>query len=100
MSSKLDTRQIFQESFDEVVKALKVKIESTQMSIALSAAEEDSVVAVQGIEPRGSYDKIEYAYPDTVTVVKTYTLDAVPVGTVTEVYTDATHTRLVSQTRS
>ena len=103
MASKLNMEQIQKLVFDEVNNALRVVLGTVSTQIELSAADGDSVIAYSGIEPREPYDYISYVHPDTVTIVKTYR-NGGPTGTivgvVTEVYTDNSHNKLVSQQRS
>lgn len=103
MATKLSQDQIQKAVFDEVNSALKVILTSFSSQIELNANDGDSVKAIQGVEPLEAWDYVGYAYPDTVTVVETYKAGGsggTVVGTVTKVFVDATHARLVSQARS
>lgn len=95
-----DPGYVIREAYDDDVDAFRTKIVDTNMAIELDANDGDSILVVQGLEPRVPYDTIEYSYPDAVTRIRLYKNSGALVGTLTEVYTDTTHTRLVSQTRS
>lgn len=95
-----DPGYVIREAYDDDVDAFRTKIVDTNMAIELDANDGDSIVAVQGLEPRVPYDTIDYSYPDLVTRIRLYKNAGILVGTLTEVYTDATQTRLLSQTRS
>lgn len=103
MATKLSGEQVQKAVYDEVLGALRVVLASVSTQIELDANDGDSIKAIQGVEPLAAWDYIGYAYPDAVTVVETYRdggSGGNVVGTVTKVYVDATHERLVSQARS
>jgi hypothetical protein len=103
MATKLNQEQILKNVYDELNNALKIVMATISTQIELSAGDGDSVRVYQGVEPLVPFDYIGYVHPDNETVVETYRSGGASgtiVGVVTKVYTDNSHSRLVSQTRS
>lgn len=98
MASKLGIEKIAQLVFDEATNSYKVTL--VDAAIEISAADSDSIIAVQGIEPRQEYNQIVYNYGTPNTVIKIYKNGATVVGTVTEVYDESVPPKLTSVTRT
>jgi hypothetical protein len=103
VGTKSNPTQIIQAILDVPNQAIKTTIVGTQVAIAIAANDGDSVITHSVLEPKEDYDYIGYNYATANTIVKTYKIggsSGTTVGTITEVYTDSTLTRIVSQART